>query len=75
MRDVTTGFDKRNINRKKIAIIKNKKMQYSQQLVVKRGDEYRSIVVFVNHRIKKHRKTKTRELILKPKYIGDTIRL
>ncbi len=73
-RDVTLGFDKRNVKKQKIAIIGKKKMQYSQQLIIKRGQVIKSIKVFVNHRIKNH-KNKTTELILKPKKQGDTIRL
>lgn len=73
-RDVTKGYEKRTIKREKIVIIGNKKMQYSQQLIVKRGKEFKSVNVFVNHKLKKH-KDKTTELILKPKHVGDSIRL
>lgn len=73
-RDVTKNYSIRNIKREKIVLLKNKKMQYSQQLMIKRKGKIQSIHVFVNHRIKTH-KDKKRELILKPYYIGDTIRL
>jgi hypothetical protein len=73
-RDVTKNYSKRNIKNEKIVLLKNKKMQYSQQLMVRRNGVVKSIHVFVIHRIKTH-KDKKKELILKPYFIGDTIRL
>lgn len=73
-RDVTKNYSKRNIKNEKIVLLKNKKMQYSQQLMVRRNGKVKQVHVFVNHRIKNH-KDKKKELILKPFYIGDTIRL
>ena len=73
-RDVTRGFEKRNINKTKIVIEGKKKMQYYQELIVKRKNETKSIKVYVNYKLKRH-KDQTKELILKPKKVGDTITL
>lgn len=57
-RDVTKNYSKRNIKKEKIVLLKNKKMQYSQYLMVRRYGEVKSVHVFVNHRIKKHKDNK-----------------
>ncbi|SFS30665.1 hypothetical protein [Lutibacter maritimus] len=73
-RDVTSGFSKRNINKKQIAIIGGKKMQYTQNLIVVRNELYKNIQVFVKHKIKRNKQSKKlTSLVLIPKKKGDTV--
>lgn len=74
-REVTSGFENRTFNGQKTVNIKGKLFQYTQQLIVKRKDEIKSIKICVQMKKKKVKvgKDKIIKMILKPKYRGHSI--
>ena len=74
-REVTNGFKHRTFRGQTTVNIKGRLFQYSQQLIVKRKDEVKSIKIFTKLKKKVIGKgsNKIIQMILKPKHKGDHI--